>query len=86
MHVRFALIIAGAALGSASAYAAEPAKAPAKEATQPQQHPAPVVLASADSVHTPTATDQQSPAPAKRRFARVTTCRCGDTPPEPQPE
>jgi hypothetical protein len=59
---------------------------PSKQASpaQPGARPA-VVLASADTVRTP-AQDSAQPtsAPAKRRVARVTTCRCGD--PQPDPE
>ncbi|MFL6736891.1 MAG: hypothetical protein ACJ8F4_07515 [Sphingomonas sp.] len=84
MIARFTLI-AVAGLASASACAAEPSRAPApapapaQHSTQPQ-----VVLASAEDVHAPTAPDQQSPAPPKRRVARVTTCRCGDQQAQPE--
>jgi hypothetical protein len=79
MYARFVLI-AAASLVSASAFAAEPAK-PAEHPATEQQHPAQVVLASADDAHSPpTASNQSSPAP-KRRFARATTCRCGDPAP-----
>ncbi|HVU30971.1 MAG TPA: hypothetical protein VHE36_11295 [Sphingomicrobium sp.] len=84
MLARFVLI-AAAALASATAFAAEPSKAPAPASTQPR-HPAPpqVVLASAEDVHSPPSADQQSPPAAKRRVARVTTCRCGDQQAQPQ--
>jgi hypothetical protein len=81
-----ACVIAIAALLTVSGPAlAEPAKN-AADKTAPQQRPAEVVLASADSVHAtaPDAVPQQPPVPAKRRIARVTTCRCGD--PQVDPE
>jgi len=79
MHARF-VTIAAAAVALATSAAAESPKAPAPQANSTQSHPAPVVLASADHVTTPDATQ----APAKpRRTARVTTCRCGG---DPQPE
>jgi hypothetical protein len=83
MFVRFVLI-------AALAFAGEPAAAaaPAKPASQPQSQsqPAPreVVLASADDVATPATTSQQPPAAPKRRVGRVTTCRCGDQPAQPE--
>ena len=86
MHVRFVLI-AVAMVTSSSAFAAEPAKPPVQPAAQPQPAPAQVVLASADDVRAPLASDQQAPTPAKRpRIGRVTTCRCGDQPAQPDPD
>ena len=82
MFARFVLI-AAIALASGSAYAA-----PAKPAPQPssQAQPAPheVVLASADDASAPPANAPQAPAAPKRRIGRVTTCRCGDQPAQPE--
>ena len=82
MFARFVLT-AAVALASGPAYAA-----PAKPAPHPpsQQQPAPheVVLASADDVSAPPANTQQTPAAPKRRIGRVTTCRCGDQPAQPE--
>jgi hypothetical protein len=71
--------IAIAALAVGSAALAQPPKDEAAASTQPQQRPTQVVLAAADAAHAP-APDPAQPAaaPAKRRVARVTTCRCGD--------
>jgi hypothetical protein len=84
MHTRF-ILIAAAALTSASAFAAEPAtKPPVQQSSQPEPASAHVMLASADDVQAPAPTaDQQTPAPPKRRLARVTTCRCGDQQAQP---
>ena len=83
MFARFVLIAATALLGEPASSAA-----PAKPAPQPQAQPQPapreVVLASADDVTTPPTTSQQAPAAPKRRFGRVTTCRCGDQPEQPE--
>ncbi|HZC38430.1 MAG TPA: hypothetical protein VE221_07125 [Sphingomicrobium sp.] len=77
MHARF-IMIAAAALAAGTAAPAEPTKAPAKDAAQQTNHPAPVLLASADQVAAPASTDQASSSQAKpHRAARVTTCRCG---------
>lgn len=76
MHARFMMI--AALLTAAPPAFADPAKAP-----EPQKRPATVVLASADEVRAPApAADQPAAQPAKRRFARVTSCRCGDPAPE----
>lgn len=83
MHTRIVLI-AAATLISASAFAAEPPKAPAQPVAQPRPAPAQVVLASADDVRAPATADQQAPTPPKRRVARVTTCRCGDQQGQPE--
>ena len=80
MYPRLIAIAAVLTIGSAAL--AEPPKSPAAQPPQPQPRPAQVVLASADVVHAPAPDSAQpAPAPAKRRIARVTTCRCGD----PQP-
>lgn len=85
MLARFTLI-AVASLTSVSAIAAEPAKAPAPAPAPTQQHPTQpqVVLASAEDLHAPATTDQQTPTPPKHRPARVTTCRCGDQSAQPE--
>jgi hypothetical protein len=84
MHARFVMI--AAAVLTAGSAAAEPVKAPAQPAAQPANRPAPVMLASADQVPTPSPTDQAAPPQAKpHRAARVTTCRCGGQT-EEQPE
>ena len=88
MHTRF-IFIAAAALLSTSAFAAEPVKAPQPAPAQPQPQPAPaqVVLASAGDVHAPKPTEQQQAStPPKHRFARVTSCRCGDQQAQPEDE
>jgi hypothetical protein len=86
MYARFAVI--AATLVSTTAFAAEPAKAPAEQSPQPHSAQAPVVLASAADVHAPSTAGQQSPTPPKHHFVRVTSCRCGDqaADPEAQPE
>ena len=82
-------ITAAAALATfgASASAEPPKSAPKQPAAAPtdsQPRPAQIVLASADPVRTPA---EASPAPVKRRIApRITTCRCGDPQPTPEPD
>jgi hypothetical protein len=77
MHSR-CLIIAATALAFAGSATAEPAKPAAKPAAE---RPAEVVLASADQDRPPAVVVQAQAAPAKKRAARVTTCRCaGQTP------
>ena len=83
MFARFVLI-AAIALASEPASAAAPAKPASRPHVQPQPAPSEVVLASADDVTTPPATSQQAPAAPKRRLGRVTTCRCGDQPAQPE--
>ncbi len=78
MPVRnFVIAIAVAAIAGAAS--AEPAKAPARNASQPAGTQPPVVVASATPTATPALIAQaQSSAPAKRvRTARVGNCRCG---------
>ena len=93
MHTRFTLIAALGATMLAAPIGAEPAKAPAEQASQTANRPAELLLASAD-IRSPVETsgaqqsdvsEVQAPAPAKRpRAARVTTCRCaGQTPQQP---
>jgi hypothetical protein len=87
MFARF-VPIAAALVVSTSAFAADaPTKAPVQPAAQqPPQRPGPVMLASADDMRAPAATDEQAPTPPKHRVARVTTCRCGDVAGQAQPE
>lgn len=86
MNARFVLI--SAALMSASAFAAEPPKAPVHPADQQQPAPAQVVLASAADNHASTPDPQSGTATKRPRVARVTTCRCGgqEADPPAQPE
>ncbi len=82
MFVRFVLI-AALALAGEPASAAAPAK-PISQPQAPQPAPREVVLASADDVTAPAAASQQVPTAPKRRVGRVTTCRCGDQPAQPE--
>ena len=83
MFARFVLI-AAIALASEPASAAAPAKPAPQSQAQSQPAAREVVLASADDVRSPATTSQQAPAAPKRRIGRVTTCRCGDQPPQPE--
>jgi hypothetical protein len=74
--MRISLTVFAALLTAGTAALCEPAKDPASPSASPQQQAGEIVLASAD-LH-PTAPRATSPAPAKRRIARITTCRCGD--------
>ena len=85
MFARSILIAAAVTLGAGSAAAAEPAKAPRPESAEQQRDAAPVLMASANVEHSGaavvSAAATDGAAPAKRpRKARVTTCRCADTP------
>jgi hypothetical protein len=85
MHARFVLI-AAAMLTSVNAFAAEPSKPAPPTSAQPQHGSPQVVLASAAQVASPAPADAQPqavPTPPKKRVGRVTTCRCGDQPPQP---
>ena len=77
------LLTAAVATLIAAPIAAEPVKAPVQPASQPAANAANVVLAAAElpqSVETaPIASDSAAPPPARKRAARVTTCRCGDS-------
>jgi hypothetical protein len=78
------MLIAVSALGFATVAAAEPAKSPAPTAS-PAPKDRPVILASAEVPPSPAVAQADgTPAPAtparKPRAARVTTCRCADTP------
>lgn len=82
------MLIAASALSLATIAAAEPANGPAKSPTPADSSRAkdrPVVLASAEIPAVVTVADADSAAspavPARKpRTARVTTCRCADTP------
>ena len=81
------MLIAASALSLATIAAAEPANGPAKSPAPAASSGAkgrPVVLASAQIPAVATVADADSataPAvPARKRTARVTTCRCADTP------
>jgi hypothetical protein len=71
-------MFASVAMLLGTAAPAEPAKAPAQNASQPVNRPGSVMMASADPVRTPTPGDQSTTPPKPHRAARVTTCRCGD--------
>ena len=78
------MLVAASALGLATAAAAEPVKSPAPS-TPPAAKERPVVLASAEVPPSPVATAAEAATPPatparKPRAARVTTCRCADTP------
>ena len=81
MLLRATLIAAVMTVGGA-AFAEAPKSAPVRAAQA--QSGRDVVLASAETLRAP-APDaaQPSPAPTKRRIARVTTCRCGEPQPDP---
>jgi hypothetical protein len=77
MRARVIVIAAMMTVGSAAL--ADPPKDPQASASSPQKPAAEVVLASADTARAPVPeTARPNTAPAKRRVARVTTCRCGD--------
>jgi len=77
---RAPIIAFAAVLASGTAGAAGPVRSSGPTPVE-QQAPAKIVLASADDAHSQSVSVQAETAPAKRRLARVTTCRCGD----PQP-
>jgi len=76
------LTVFAAALIAGSA-AAEPPKNTDAKPAEAKLRPAEVVLASAERPRATTAENQPNAVPAKRRVARVTTCRCGDPQTEP---
>jgi hypothetical protein len=81
MHVRS--LIAVAALAASIGAGAEPPKLPAAAAVRP----AAVRLASADQVARPAPASAAEPQPVKRpRAMRITTCRCGESQPQPEPQ
>lgn len=78
MRVRqFVIAVAAAAISVAAS--AEPSNTPVRNPVEGAQTQAPLVVASAQPVRTPSGiAEAQSAAPAKRvRTARVSTCRCG---------
>lgn len=77
--MRSSTIAIAAVLSVAGMARAEPPKLARVRAVQPQQRPAEVSLAAAETTHAPPPDAAQPNAAApKRRIARVTTCRCGD--------
>lgn len=85
MDARSILIAAALGLGAGSAFAAEPAKAPQPNSSEARADATPVLMASANvergAAAVEAAAAQGTTVPAKRpRTARVTTCRCADTP------
>lgn len=85
MYARIVTIAAAALLASTSVNAAEPVKKPVPEAKQPEVRSSPVILASADQL-SPEGASSAAPPPVKHRAGRITTCRCGGDPQQPQPE
>jgi hypothetical protein len=82
--VRLSMIALGT-FGICGRALAEPPKAAPAKPAQTQARPGQIVLASAEQVRgTSPEAAQANSAPAKRRAARVTKCRCGD--PQPDPE
>ena len=75
----FAIAAAAALTLGSPAIAADPVSAGPRAAEAAAQRP-PALLASATPVQVPTPQSAASaPAPAKKRAARVTTCRCGES-------
>ena len=74
---RFVIAIAAAAVAAGAQ--TEPTKAPVRNGERAAEVPAPVVVASAETVKSPAPiAETQAPAEQKRvRKARVSTCRCG---------
>ncbi len=90
MNARSILIAAVAVFAAGSAVASEPVRAPQPRSEAPRDAAAPVLMASADvdraAEVVAAGAAQGNQAPAKRpRTARVTTCRCADTPTNPNP-
>ena len=82
MLVRY-LLVGAVALGLTVPAAGQTVQPQGGPAQAPKDRPAEVVLASAERVSAPAvegpSTAVQTPAaPAKKRAARVTTCRCAD--------
>ncbi len=83
MHARTLAIAASALLFGAAAQAEPTPAKKAEPAAQAPRDAKPTVLASAEAITLPAAVKEQGPAaPARRRNARVTTCRCGDPAPQ----
>lgn len=81
MYARLMVIAAAALIGTSAV--AEPPKPAPRDSAPPASRPAEVVLASAEQVPQPApVAEQQTPAPPKKRAARVTTCRCADQTPQ----
>ena len=77
-------ILAIVAMLNAGVAAAEPVDRDSPPA--PTEAPRQIVLASAEQNRAPSPEAEQAPAPVRRRVGRVTSCRCGDPPPQPEPE
>lgn len=79
MSFRRCVIAITAAVAVAAGAQAEPTKAPVRNGEHAAEVPAPVVVASAETVKSPApVAEAQTPAEQKRvRKARVSTCRCG---------
>lgn len=77
MAARLVMIAAALSL-STGAFAADPARPDPRTSQASAATAKDLVLASAEVKSPPPSTDPQLAAPAKRRTARVTTCRCGD--------
>lgn len=77
------VLTAAAAALMAGSVSAEPVNEPVRPAGQPVVQKAGVVLAAADVPQQvearPVASDSATTAPARKRAARVTTCRCGES-------
>lgn len=81
MRARVLLVVL-VGLWTSVAVNAEPVKAPVHKAEQPAENAKPIVIASAGEIPAEAAKAEGSnPDVAKRRRARVTTCRCGDQAP-----
>jgi len=78
-----AITIFAAALMIAGTATAEPPKNAAPKPAEAKPRSVEVVLASAETPRATTSENQPNAAPAKRRVARVTTCRCADPQIEP---
>ena len=76
--MRARLTVIAGLMAVSSAALAEPPKNPPVSPAAPRKAPE-VVLASAETAHPPVSENPQQSvaASAKRRVARVTTCRCG---------
>jgi hypothetical protein len=81
MTARLIFVAAATLTLAGTAIAADPAKPDSQEAASPVQPHRELLMAAADTKSPAPLADAQAQAPAKRRVARVTTCRCGD----PQP-
>jgi hypothetical protein len=81
MSARLTFIAASALVLASAAVAGDPAKPDLNGAAASNQPHRDLVLASVETKAPSPVAEAQTPAPIKRRVARVTTCRCGD----PQP-